>query len=281
MTVTGVLVCKNQAHLAHLAVESSKHVCDEYVFIDNDSIDGTYEALGEMADALDVPATVEQQAGYYPPILEDALNRADDVALRLEGDQVYFPDALEACVETVLPGRQVNAKVWLMRARFDLMHNGNPFNAPHPVVYDASKRLAVEDPYKIPRGIEHTRLEFPMPIGINMRINGPEERIRRWARQGWFNRPGKPLSEKWQIDDVPRPYSEHMTQEEYIFELQGGEAIPWEGDTLEAIGERLIEWDVETNCTDYEGPYPPALRSFLASRDEVKGQPLFHNSNPL
>lgn len=281
MTVTGVLVCKNQAHLLHLAIESSRHVCDEYILIDNNSIDDTYGAMETIAERIGVPTTVEQHEGYYPPILSDAMNRADDIALRLEGDQVYDPDRLEDCVDTLLPGRQVNAKVWLMRARFDLMHNGNPFNAPHPVVYDATRPLGVADPYKIPRGLDHIREEYPEPIGVNIRVNGPVERILRWSRQGWFNRPGKSLSEKWQIEGVERPYSEYMTHEEYIFRLQGSEAIPWEGNTLEEIGEKMIEWDIETNCTDYDGPYPPALRSFLDSVDDVKGQPLFHNGNPL
>lgn len=281
MTVTGVLVCKNQAHLCHLAVESSMHVCDDYILIDNDSIDDTYEVLQSLGDRYDVETTVEQQAGYYPPVLDDALNRADDLALRLEGDQVYLPDRLAECIDMMLPGRQLNAKVWLMRSRFDLEHNGTSFNAPHPFVYDASRDLGVRDPYKIPRGLDHVREEYPDPVGVNIRVNGPVERILRWVRQGWFNRPGKTLQEKWQLDGFSRPYSQHMSQEEYVYRLQDdSEAVPWPGDTLEEIGERLIEWDVETNCAPYEGPYPPALRQLLCQHDEVKGQPLFHDAPP-
>lgn len=282
MTVTGVLVCKNQAHLCRMAVESSRHVCDEYILVDNDSMDDTYGALQAIAEDLDVPVTVEQQAGYYPPILEDVMGRVDDVALRLEGDQVYLPDRLQECVDLALPGRMVNAKVWLMRSRFDLQNTSETFNAPHPMVYDASRPLRTRGALKIPRGMDHHRVVYPDPVGINMRVNGPVERILRWVRQAWYNRPQKSLHQKWQLDDYTRPYDQHMTQEEFVFALQepGEEPVPWEGDTLREIGERFIEWDITNNCIPYEGPYPPALREFLRRVDEVKGQPLFHNDPP-
>lgn len=283
MTVTGVLVCKNQAHLCELAIESSRHVCDEYLLIDNDSMDGTFDRLEALAADLDVPATVEQQAGYYPPILEEAMNRADDIALRLEGDQVYYPDHLEAAVDMVLPGRVVNARVWLMRTRFNRQNSSETYNAPHPVIYDASRPLVTPDPLKIPRGADHVSTDYPEPIGINIRVNGPAERILRHVRQAWFNRPGKSLNRKWQLDGYERPYSQHFTQEEFVFALQakaGSDAVQWAGDTLEEIGQNHIEWDLKHNCIPFEGAYPPALKRFLREHDTVKGQPIFEGEPP-
>ncbi len=43
--LTGVMIVKDQAHLAPLTILSTMGVCDDYLLVDNGSTDGTFEAL--------------------------------------------------------------------------------------------------------------------------------------------------------------------------------------------------------------------------------------------
>lgn len=279
--LVGALVVRDQAHLVRLTIESSMDVVDDYYVIDNESEDDTRDVLYETVADNDLAMTYARRDGYAGKLFLDILNDLDGegYALRLEGDQVYFPDRLRALRERAAPKTTAAARVAMLRNRFDLMNKEHPVNAPHPTIYYCDGTHEMVDSKLWPRSKYHPRV-YPHGgeltdhiLGVNCKVMTPAERIKRWHRAAWWRWGSREVDEKFRLDGYDRPYQEHMTLERYVWLLReqgrGSLIEPWGADeaaTLDELGRRLIEWDIEHNCVPYTWEYPPRLEQHI---DEV------------
>lgn len=275
-TVAGVLVVKNQANTVGMALESAAHALDELHLIDNMSADRTRDVMEATVKRLDIPARIHTRPGDHGRLLAELINEQTDaeLALRLEGDQVYFPDRLEEVLSVAEPGMQIHVKSALIQGRLDRQNKEYPVNPPHPAIYDAEVGVVKHDGLIWPRQEAVDAKNAERVLNVNVRVRRPIFRLMRWHRSGgyaggglWWNRgpTDKPIPDRFRVPEVEPPYQDHFTMREYIRLLRerGKGSMEWPGDTLEEAAEAFVEWDLEANTEPYEGEYPPLLAEWI------------------
>lgn len=278
-SLVGGLVVRDQEHLVRLAIESSMGVFTKFHVIDNMSDDTTPNVIRATADEHDLDLVLERRDGYAGRLFLDILEQhRGEYVFRMEGDQCYFPNRLEQLVELAKPGYNTAASVTMLRNYAHLQNRVHPINAPHPTIYYCDGTNAMVDGKLWPRSDEHDRLhdEDLRPIGCNLKVLSPTEMIKRWHRAAWWRWGDRDVEAHLELEDYAMPYAEHLTLEEYIFELRargkGTATTEWgrhvdapEGsaELLEELGRAYIAWDVRHNCNFYGGPYPDRLRAAI------------------
>lgn len=297
--LVGVLVVKDQEHLVRLVLETSRHVMDRYHVVDNCSTDDTVAEIERATDDFDLDLYLETREGYAGRLFLDAMQEyPGDYAFRLEGDQAYFDRHLEAAVKTAGPGINVSCQVYMLRNYCHLMNKEFNVNAPHKTIYPVDGTNRMVDGKLWPRSAEHrtlnpstrfhddeTAMEGARPIGVNVKVLSPAERVKRWHRPAWWhwgewtdglggiNQVGGVTPDKFRLRDYEMPYREHMGLEDYVWLLRnrglGSAAAPWgQGDvaSLDALGRAYIDWDVRQNCSFYPFDYPTPLSDLILDR---------------
>lgn len=268
---TGILVVRNQAPTVRWTLKSVYKDLDEFHIISHGSTDGTDGIIEYAIDnfQLEDRCTFERrsQSESIKDLREELVNSVKEYAVRLEGDMAYFSGPLQNALFHASHEMTVTAESYLVRNRFDLAPKSAETNAPHPFIYHNDGTVSVDEGMEQPRSDSHRRWRLPNPVSVNCRINTPEERIRRWHRQSWHHPPSRDIPDEKTIPDHPRPYSDHMTLDEYIWKLRelekGTFSRGWHGDSLREIGQEFLVWDVENNCRKYSGPYPPEIETAI------------------
>lgn len=276
MSIDGVLIVKNQCNTVGMAIESVAHVVDKFYIVDNNSSDRTRDVIEETVDRLGFPSRVETRPGDHGKLLVEVMNQwvESDFALRVEGDQVHFPDRLERMIEQREKGKTVKYSSRCIQNRLDLQNKHHPTNAPHPMIYDADIPLERRALLFWPRQ-DTPNKHFSEPINVNVAIHRPIYRLMRWHRTGgyggggkWWNRPiddPPSIPDRFEVSEVDPPYKNHFSMREYMRLLRerGKGSIQWDGDTLAEVAEKFVEWDTQNHTEPYEGEYPPLLQDFI------------------
>lgn len=286
--ITGVCLVKNQANTIGLSLESVSHVVDEYYVIDNGSTDRTRDVAESRLDDLGLPYEITSRPGNAGDLMKDLLDRADDYALRVEGDQIHFPDRIETLVSYRERGTTVSYCSRLIQNRLDRQNKYYPTNPPHPMIYDTTQEI-IRPPGMIwPRAKNRNAVPYETVGNVNVRVQNPLLRLLRWHRTGgygnngkWWNRPptAEEIPDRFLVEEVETPYEDHFTIREYarLLRERGKGSIQWEGDDLQEVAENFVEWDTRENTEPYEGDYPPLLAEWIADH----GYTGFENHLPI
>lgn len=268
---TGVMVVLNQAETVDLAIESVAPFVEEFHVVDNGSEDRTRDVVEETLDRLDLPGTVETRREFPGEIVADLINeKAEDYAIRVEGDQIFYRDRLRGFLDSARRGTTVHGASVLLQNRYDRQNVDYPTNPAHAMIYDARAGVQrIEGKiWPIHRGSDS--FPYDEPVSINARVNRPLFRLLRWHRTGgygtnlayWNRYDGTEVPEDFRVPEVDPPYRDKFTEREYarlLRERGKGTAGKWEGDTLPEVAEAFVEWDTHANTVPYEGDYPDLL----------------------
>lgn len=268
---TGILVVHNQAPTVRQTLKSTYKLLDDYHIISHGSTDRTDAVI--QAAINDFHLEDRAEFDFRPisesvmDLREELVNSVEEYAVRLEGDQAYFGGPLQNALFHASHEMTVTAESYLIRNRYDLAPKSAETNAPHPFIYHNDGTVSVSEGNEQPRADGHRRWRLREPVSVNCRINTPESRIRRWHRQSWHHPPSRKIPEEKTIPDHPRPYSDYMSLGEYIWKLReigrGTAAKGWGGDSLRKIGQDFLIWDIQNNCREYTGPYPPSVETVI------------------
>lgn len=274
--ITGVMLIKNQANTARMALESVAHVVEQFHLIDNMSRDRTRDVLESTVEDLGIPATIESRPGDAGDLMAELINDRVETrwALRVEGDQVHHPDRLVEILDHLKRGRTLCYQSRLIQNRLDLQNKHYPINPPHPLVYDAELGVRRRPGMIWPRQSNRKVTTLERVVNVNVRVQRPILRLMRWHRTGgygrngkWWNRPPtrEEIPDLFTVPEVQAPYQEHFTMREYMRLLRerGKGSIQWEGDTFAEVAEEFMEWDTAENTEPYEGEYPPLLAEWI------------------